>query len=153
MAKRTVAIGLVGSRLDQGLREDRWDHWRPSVALCQQPDLVIGRYELVYQRSFAALAEQVARDVRQVSPETEVVLREVPMKDPWDFAEVFGALFDFARAYPFDTEREDYLVHITTGTHVWQICLFLLTESRHVPGAPRADLPPTAQRPPPAATG
>ena len=26
------------------------------------------------------------------------------------------------------------LVHITTGTHVIQICLFLLTESRHIPG-------------------
>ncbi len=42
-------------------------------------------------------------------------------------------LHDFARAYPFDTSREDYLVHITTGTHVAQICLFLLTESRHIP--------------------
>lgn len=27
----------------------------------------------------------------------------------------------------------DYLVHITTGTHVAQICLFLLTESRRLP--------------------
>ena len=42
-------------------------------------------------------------------------------------------------AYPFDPESEDYLVHITTGTHVVQICLFLLTESRHIPGAPAAD--------------
>ena len=134
MAKRTVAIGLVGSRLDQGRSEDRWERWRPSVALCQQPDLVIERYELAYQRSFAALAEQVARDVRQVSPETEVVLREFPLEDAWDFAEVFAALFDFARAEPFDADREDYLVHITTGTHTWQICLFLLTESRHIPG-------------------
>ena len=58
---------------------------------------------------------------------------EVEIRDPWDFDEVFGALHDFARAYPFDPEREDYLVHITTGTHVAQICLFLLTESRHFP--------------------
>ena len=29
--------------------------------------------------------------------------------------------------------REDYLVHITTGTHVAQICLFLLTEARYFP--------------------
>ncbi|RJT67541.1 sigma 54-dependent transcriptional regulator, partial [Escherichia coli] len=33
----------------------------------------------------------------------------------------------------FDTEREDYLVHITTGTHVAQICWFLLTEARYLP--------------------
>jgi transcriptional regulatory protein RtcR len=28
----------------------------------------------------------------------------------------------------------EYLIHITTGTHVAQICLFLLTESRWLPG-------------------
>jgi transcriptional regulatory protein RtcR len=58
---------------------------------------------------------------------------EIEFEDPWDFDEVFGALHDFARAYPFDPDKEDYLVHITTGTHVAQICLFLLTESRHFP--------------------
>src|SRR5262249_17643369 len=29
---------------------------------------------------------------------------------------------------------EEYLIHITTGTHVAQICLFLLTEARYLPG-------------------
>ncbi|MEL6797862.1 MAG: RNA repair transcriptional activator RtcR, partial [Planctomycetota bacterium] len=38
-----------------------------------------------------------------------------------------------ATGYRFDTEREDYLVHITTGTHVAQICSFLLTEARYFP--------------------
>jgi transcriptional regulatory protein RtcR len=28
--------------------------------------------------------------------------------------------------------RDRYLVHITTGSPVAQICLFLLTESRHI---------------------
>ena len=51
-----------------------------------------------------------------------------------DFKQVYETLFQFARVYPFDTDREDYLVHITTGTHVAQICLFLLTESRYLPG-------------------
>jgi len=54
--------------------------------------------------------------------------------DPWDFEEVYETLFKFSRQYPFDTESEDYLIHITTGTHVAQICLFLLTESRYMPG-------------------
>src|SRR3569833_431200 len=52
----------------------------------------------------------------------------------WDYEEVYGKLLDFARAYRFDPEAEDYLVHITTGTHVAQICLFLLTEARYLPG-------------------
>jgi transcriptional regulatory protein RtcR len=55
------------------------------------------------------------------------------LKNPWDFEEVYGSLLDFARQYPFHPEQEEYLVHITTGTHVQQICLFLLTESRHFP--------------------
>ena len=55
------------------------------------------------------------------------------LRNPWDFEEVYGALHDFVSAYPFDTEREDYLVHITTGTHVAQICWFLLTEARYLP--------------------
>jgi len=50
-----------------------------------------------------------------------------------DFEEVYAALHEFARGYDFKPETEDYLVHITTGSHVQQICLFLLTESRHFP--------------------
>ena len=59
--------------------------------------------------------------------------------DPWDFGLVYEQLHEFAQAYPFDPDREDYLVHVTTGTHVAQICLFLLTETRLLPGAAAAD--------------
>ena len=51
-------------------------------------------------------------------PETEVRLVDLKMDDPRDFEQVYGALHEFARAYEFDTEREEYLIHITTGTHV-----------------------------------
>ncbi len=77
----------------------------------------------------------MAEDMRHASPETRVNFHPVDFAgDPWDFAKVYATLHAFARAYPFDTEKEDYLVHITTGTHVAQICLFLLAESRHLPG-------------------
>src|SRR5207253_6957347 len=49
---------------------------------------------------------------------------------------------DFARAYPWKPEKERYLVHITTGTHVAQICWFLLTESRHLPASILQTAPP-----------
>src|SRR5262249_16016762 len=39
-------------------------------------------------------------------------------------------------------EREDYLLHITTGTHVAQICLFLLAESRVAPARLLQSSPP-----------
>lgn len=131
---RTVAIGLLGTSLDASKKGGRWEKWRPSVSLCQQDDLVIDRFELLHPPESAELAKTVATDIASVSPETEVVLRPLAMPDPWDFEGVYGALYEFARGYPFDVENESYLIHITTGTHVAQICLFLLTESRHLPG-------------------
>jgi transcriptional regulatory protein RtcR len=62
-----------------------------------------------------------------------VVLHRFPLKDPWDFEEVYSALHDFVRTRTFP-EGEDVWVHLTTGTHVAQICLFLLVESRFLPG-------------------
>lgn len=132
---KTVAIGLLGVSLDAGGKaSSRWEKWRPSVSLCQQEDLLVHRFELLHPPEALGLASAVARDIASVSPETEVVLRPLAMPQPWDFGEVYGALHAFARSYPFDVEAEDYLIHITTGTHVAQICLFLLTESRHFPG-------------------
>ncbi|MDX2197548.1 MAG: RNA repair transcriptional activator RtcR, partial [Phycisphaerae bacterium] len=46
---------------------------------------------------------------------------------------------------------EDYLVHITTGTHVAQICLFLLAEARFIPGKLLQTQPPRGM-PDPAGT-
>ena len=43
-------------------------------------------------------------------------------------------------------EREQYWAHITTGTHVAQICMFLLSESRVVPGVLAQTSPPRKQR-------
>src|SRR5579883_1403772 len=131
--KPLVVLGLLGSTLDAGVGANRWNRWRPTISLCQHDSLLVGRLELLHEPRFAELAQSIAKDIRSVSPDTEVRLRPFAVKDPWDFEEVYGALYEFARTYPFDPEAEDYLVHITTGTHVAQICLFLLTESRHFP--------------------
>ncbi len=131
---RTVVLGLLGTTLDSGKHADRWQAWRPSVSICQQPDLIVKRFELLHSRRQTSLANVVAADIRSVSPETEVRLHEIEFDDPWNFEEVYEKLSNFARKYPFDSDAEDYLIHITTGTHVAQICLFLLTESRHLPG-------------------
>lgn len=141
-----VAIGLLGATLDQGKGPERWERWRPTVSLCQHENLLLDRLELLYQKKFASLARAVIGDIATVSPETEVRLVELPIDDPWDFQEVYAALFEFARAYEFNTEREEYLVHITTGTHVAQICMFLLTESRHFPAKLIQTSPPGERR-------
>jgi len=132
--KKVVVLGFIGPQLDSGAGAARWSKWRPSVALCQHEDLVVHRFELLTSKKYEKLAHQVAADIATVSPETTVNIRDFELQNPWDFEEVYAALHDLARTYTFDPEQEEYLVHITTGTHVVQICLFLLTESRHFPG-------------------
>ena len=131
---KTVVLGLLGTRLDAATGHDRWGVWRPSVSVIQQSDWPVDRFELLYEARWAEMAERVMADMRGASPHTEVRGHEVNIgENPWDFESVFDGLFAFARGYTFNPDTEDYYVHITTGTHVAQICLFLLTESRHLP--------------------
>ena len=133
--KPTVAIGFLGSTLDASkFGPSRWAKWRPSVGLCMHEDLRIDRFVLLHGSAHTRLADYIAGDIASVSPETTVEKTLIDFDDAWDFEEVYGKLLDFARAYPFDPEAEDYLVHITTGTHVAQICLFLLSEAHYLPG-------------------
>tara|TARA_R110000824_G_scaffold45358_12_gene131218 strand:+ start:183 stop:1781 length:1599 start_codon:yes stop_codon:yes gene_type:complete len=133
--KPLVVIGFLGSTLDAGkFGPTRWNKWRPSVAIAMHEDLRVDRFVLIHGKQHGRLADQVAADIASVSPETEVDRRLLGFDDPWEFEEVYGKLLDFARDYPFDPDKEDYLIHITTGTHVVQICLFLLTEARFLPG-------------------
>lgn len=140
--RKNVVLGLLGARLDHGRSESRWTIWRPTVALCQHEELLIHRLELLHEPKQQSLAEVVAADIRSVSPETEVCLHPLAFRDAWDFEEVFAGLYGFARDYRFRTDDEDYLIHITTGSHVQQICLFLLAESRHLPGVLLQTSPP-----------
>ena len=128
-----VAIGFLGTTLDVGKGSVRWERWRPTVGLCQQDDWPVDRLELIHQPKVVDLTAQIMKDIGSISPETTVRPWPIEIRDPWDFEQVYAAVFDFARQYPFQPEKEDYFVHITTGTHVAQICLFLLTESRHFP--------------------
>ncbi len=144
--KKKVVIGLLGPILDTGKQASRWERWRPSVAVCQHEDLLVSRFDLLYQKPFESLQMRIVRDIQHVSPETRVVPRLIDFDDPWDFEEVYAALHDFARAYPFDPAGEEYLIHITTGTHVAQICLFLLTESNYLPGKLLQTSPPPKRK-------
>ena len=134
MARRKlVVIGILGTTLDVGKGQARWNRWRPTVALAQHEDLLVDRLELLHGSHVPELTAQVIADIEQVSPETKIVGHVLDFRDAWDFEHVYGKLHEFASSYPFEPDKEDYLVHITTGTHVAQICLFLLTESRYFP--------------------
>ncbi|MGB7323240.1 MAG: RNA repair transcriptional activator RtcR [Rubripirellula sp.] len=147
MNKSNVVIGLLGTQLDTATRKstDRWSGWRPSVAICQQDDFIVDRFELLADRKHTKLANQVSADIETVSPETTVHQHLIALADPWDLEEVYAMLHDFSRSYSFNTDRNNYYVHITTGSHVAQICLFLLTESRHLPATLLQTSPPKSR--------
>jgi transcriptional regulatory protein RtcR len=134
MDKKNVAIGLMGATLDMGKGPKRWERWRPTVDLCRHEELPIHRFELMYQRQYLNLAIQVQRDINVISPQTDVRMTPIEFRDVYDFEDVFGTLHEYAQRYEFEPDRENYLVHITTGNHVMQICLFLLIESHLIPG-------------------
>jgi transcriptional regulatory protein RtcR len=138
--KPVVVLGFYGTTLDSARGPSRWERWRPTLSAVQHDDLLVSRLELLTVNADAA--DVLVDDIARVSPETTVRRWPVKIADPWDFEEVYEALQDFARGYPFDSDRETYLVHLTTGTHVTQICLFLLTETRFFPGALLQTTPP-----------
>ncbi len=131
-------ISILGTTLD-ARRAGKWEKkrmetWRPSVALAMQKDLPVGKYYMIYSPKFEKLKEIIASDIRTVSPETELIFVPVEIKDHWNFEEVYSTLYDVSRKIDFSSGNEDYFVHITTGSHVAQICMFLLNESHHLPG-------------------
>ena len=132
---QSVLISFLGTTLDRkGKYNNRWDKWRPSVGICQQKDILFDHYYILYPGNENRLCSLIVQDIKEINPTVNLIPVEMNIDDPWDFQEVYGALFDFSKTlknYPEDT---DFYVHITTGTHVAQICLFLLTESRHFPG-------------------
>lgn len=150
--RRTVVISLLGINLDRTIREnrklipERWERWRPTLSLCQQEDFVPDRLELLAQPQFKDHATALLDDIASVSPETETNLHMVPFRDAWDFSDVYATLRSFADAYQFDEDEEEYFVHMTTGTHVAQICLFMLAETRHVPARLIQTSPPASDR-------
>ncbi|RQP22496.1 RNA repair transcriptional activator RtcR [Piscinibacter terrae] len=145
MAKKTIVIGFLGTQLDSGQGAGRWEKWRPTISLVQHEDTLIHRLELLYTPRHQALAELLKKDIAASSPDTEVRLVPLDIADPWDFGEMYAALYDWVRTYDFKPEREQYWAHITTGTHVAQICIFLLVESRFIPGVLLQTAPPKKQ--------
>ena len=144
--KTRTVISFLGTVLDNPRGAGRWQKWRPNIALHQQTAQRFDRLELFYSEKFRNLAELVRSDLAQAAPHLAVNLVPLELANPWDFGEVYTKLHDWAAAYPFDTEGEEYFTHITTGTHVAQICLFLLVESRRIPSFLLQTAPPKRQR-------
>lgn len=130
-----VVIGILGSRLDHGgLGKRRWERWRPSVALLMHPEFQVDEYLLMYLPEDQLLLDLTVQDMAQVSPHTKVTAVPIACEDPWDFEQVYSQIHAVAESQVFDVELNNYFVNITTGTHVAQICLYLLAEAHYLPG-------------------
>ncbi|MCK5917677.1 MAG: RNA repair transcriptional activator RtcR [Cocleimonas sp.] len=135
MKRNNVIIGVLGARLDHGgLGGKRWRRWRPNISMLLQQSIEISEFILIYHKDEEELAVLTIKDMAALSPQTKVQSYLVDYDDPWDFEQVYSQLHDFASKQNFDAEKNNYLVHITTGTHVVQICLYLLTEANYIPG-------------------
>jgi ectoine hydroxylase-related dioxygenase (phytanoyl-CoA dioxygenase family) len=82
--KKTVVLGFLGTQLDSNAGANRWERWRPTIALLQREDLLCPRDEAFFARhhsnsytfvdqhvQFAALAN-LAKDsrLRQIARST-----------------------------------------------------------------------------------
>lgn len=135
MKRVRVGFGFLGTTLDAygGFGQKRHEAWRPTVSLGLNKALGLSRLELWYNPRYLKLASLIKKDIENGSRTVTVTLHQAPLVDPWSFEEMYGFLYDFINGYKFRPEEEEYYVHLTTGTHVAQICLFLLTETRHFP--------------------
>ncbi len=131
---KNIIIGILGARLDHaGLGKRRLERWRPSISLLMHANLVVDEFVLIHHEEEQELAGLTLRDMAVVSPHTRLTAYKVDYENPWDFEQVYSQLHEFTRSYSFDPEQNNYFVHITTGTHVAQICLYLLTEANYIP--------------------
>ena len=130
-----TVVGLLGTKLDAtGSGPLRWSTWRPTVSIFQHDHLMVDRLVLMHPPQATALAGTTVRDIARLSPQTTIDLVEFGASDPWDFEDVYAELLAFAEDWRGRLSEDEVWIHITTGTHVAQICLFLLAESGFLAG-------------------
>lgn len=129
---KTVVIGFLGTTLDRGFSNNRWQRWRPTISLFLHDDLQIDELHLLYDCESQRLLNQISKDIHIVSPTTQVFATQHHIVDLWDFANVYRHLLSFCESFHFQPNTR-YLLHLTTGTHVAQICWFLLINNQFLP--------------------
>ncbi|MDR0719309.1 MAG: sigma 54-interacting transcriptional regulator, partial [Treponema sp.] len=140
MKKKVVVYGVLGTALDKPGK------WQPTLSLFRQPGLDISRFHLIYEPKDSPLAEAVKRTIEGDFSRSVVKMECLDMKDPWDFEEIYNKFDTLFRSAGFDTGKEEYLFHMTTGTHTEQICGFIHTQRRYFPGRLIQLIPPKIQK-------
>jgi len=130
-----IVVSILGRRLDHtGFGMKRWYRWRATLSLLMHHEFPVDELVLLYHKEDANLLKLTLSDIKQSCLDTKVTTYEMDITDAWDFEQVYSQLHDFAHSYTFNPERNNYYFHITTGTHVAQICIYLLNEANYFPG-------------------
>jgi len=130
-----IVVSILGQKLDNvGYGQKRWFRWRPTMSLLMHHDFQVDELVLLYQEDEKKLLDITIKDAEEMCLNIKITPYLVDYKDPWDFEQVYGQLHGFAEDYSFNREQNNYYFHITTGTHVAQICIYLLTEANYLPG-------------------
>ena len=86
---KTAVIGFLGTTLDNGFNDKRWQRWRPPVSLGLHDELLVDELHILYSKRDKRLIKIIVDDVAQVSPHTQVIGHHVALISPWDFADVY----------------------------------------------------------------
>lgn len=133
MKRRRVVFGFLDPYWDQDIEHPSTGRWRPTIAAVSNPEFEVARFELLVQPENSELAEVVMAEMKAASPKIEIKIYQHQYKDLWDFEAVYSYLHDLVADYHFDPDEEEYFIHMSTGTSVMRICLFLLAESNFLP--------------------
>lgn len=146
MAK-TVIYSILGTTLDavskrRGKYEKRWERWRPTVSIAQRQDVIdVDELVILCTRKDEILAKEVRSDFLELKPDCQVRLEYLDFTDPWDLGATYIELLDFIKTEKLSRNLNAYF-HITTGSHIQQIVIFLLSEARVFPGQLLQTAPP-----------
>lgn len=137
------AIAILGTERDnRGFNDKRWEHWRPTIALCSQPDLPLDELLLlVPPQGQDRLIALTLQDLQTVSPQTKVIVCPLDMgNDPWDHRFAYDGLSGVAETLDPDVQ---YMVSLSTGTHPQQFALTSLVMNGTINGRCLQCIPPT----------
>ena len=74
---KTIIVGLLGETQDWAPKKERWDRWRPTVALCMHKDWPVQRFYLLHGATQAKLSKRLSKDIDKKSPATRVIRVEL----------------------------------------------------------------------------
>lgn len=139
MKTKNVIISLLGVEKDLLRPNDPPNKWRPNLALVdlheeQAPHHLFSVDEIIliyngddFKTRATELKGEIEARAKCFKKTTEVTLKNIFRKNPWNLKDALSAYLEFAKTFQYE-ENCAYHLHLGTGTHVDHICFFLLVK-------------------------